>query len=66
MVTIMSAMNFPFSWVFYLTVIGQAFIILMVYKVLKDKYTTNKTFEHFYEDRPIQPLEVSVENEKFR
>jgi uncharacterized membrane protein len=62
-VTTMSVMNFPFNWVFYLTVIGQALIIVMVYKVLRDNYTTDKTFEHFYEDKPIEPVEVRADNE---
>ncbi|WP_299016596.1 hypothetical protein [uncultured Polaribacter sp.] len=53
LVTILASLNFSFSWVFYLTVIGQLFVLIMVYKVLKDKYTTNKTFEDFYEDNPI-------------
>ncbi len=52
-VTIMAAMNFPFNWVFYITVLGQAAVIFMVYKVLTDVYTTDKTFEDFYEDYPI-------------
>lgn len=52
-VTIMAAMNFPFNWVFYLTVIGQTMIVFMVYRVLKDNYTTEKTFADFYEDHPI-------------
>ncbi len=52
-ITIMSAMNFPFNWVFYVTVLGQIMIVNMVYKVLTDNYTTNKTFKDFYEDRPI-------------
>ncbi|WP_408034482.1 hypothetical protein [Tenacibaculum aestuarii] len=42
-----------FSWVFILTVIGQLLVVLMVYKVLRDHYTTSKTFEDFYEDFPI-------------
>jgi uncharacterized membrane protein len=62
-ITIMSVMNFPFNWVFYLTVIGQVFVIVMVYKVLTDDYTTDKTFEHFYEDKPIIPSDVQSENE---
>ncbi|MBQ4820951.1 hypothetical protein [Aquimarina sp. MMG016] len=53
LVTILAVMNFSFSWVFYLTCIGQLMIIIMVYKVLKDKYTTDKTFKDFYEDHPI-------------
>lgn len=62
-ITIMCAMNFPFNWVFYLTVFGQIMVVVMVYKVLTDNYTTDKTFEHFYEDRPI---EIPIEKEKFR
>lgn len=53
-VTIMSSMNFAYSWIFYLTVIGQFFVVVMVYSVLKDNYKTNKTFEDFYEDHPIK------------
>ena len=37
-VTIMATMNFAFSWVFYLTVLGQTMIVYMVYKVLTDHY----------------------------
>ncbi|MCA0154096.1 hypothetical protein [Winogradskyella vincentii] len=67
-ITVMSAMDFPFGWVFYLTVLGQVFLVVMVYKVLTDDYKTDKTFDHFYEDRPIEPLELRAENEteKFR
>lgn len=53
-VTIMAAMNFPFNWVFYITVLGQVMIVYMVYRVLTDNYTTNKTFKDFYEDFPIK------------
>jgi TRAP-type C4-dicarboxylate transport system permease small subunit len=56
-VTIMATMNFPFNWVFYTTVLGQVLVIFMVYKVLRDKYTTTKTFEDFYEDHPIREQE---------
>ncbi|MEM9142578.1 MAG: hypothetical protein AAGA86_06290 [Bacteroidota bacterium] len=52
-VTLMVAMDFPFNWVFYLTVLGQILIVYMVYKVLTDDYTTDKTFQHFYEDHPM-------------
>lgn len=50
---IMASMNFPFNWIFYLTVFGQALIVAMVYRVLKDDYTTEKTFDDFYEDYPL-------------
>ncbi|QCW99502.1 hypothetical protein FGM00_05020 [Aggregatimonas sangjinii] len=52
-VTIMVSMNFPFNWVFYVTVLGQVAVVFMVYKVLTDNYTTDKTFDDFYEDHPI-------------
>jgi hypothetical protein len=52
-VTIMVSMNFPFNWVFYMTVFGQALVVYMVYKVLTDDYDTPKTFDDFYEDNPI-------------
>ncbi|MDE1205303.1 hypothetical protein [Tenacibaculum larymnensis] len=51
--TVLVYTNIGFSWVFILTVIGQLLVVLMVYKVLKDHYTTDKTFEDFYEDYPI-------------
>ena len=50
----MATMNFPFIWVFYVTVLGQIMIVYMVYKVLTDPYETDKTFEDFYEDNPIR------------
>lgn len=53
LVTVMATLNFSFSWVFYITVLGQLMIVYMVYKVLTDNYKTLKTFEDFYEDYPI-------------
>ncbi len=53
LVTILVVMNIHFSWVFYLTCLGQIMIIVMVYKVLRDNYTTDKTFKDLYEDHPI-------------
>ena len=52
-VTIFSTMSLSFSWVFYLTVLGQVLLVYTVYKVLKDNYTADKTFDDFYEDYPI-------------
>ncbi|MBU2904654.1 MULTISPECIES: hypothetical protein [Arenibacter] len=52
--TIMTAMNFPFNWVFYITVLGQIMLVYMVVRVLKDNYTTDKTFKDFYEDYPLR------------
>ncbi len=52
-VTIMVSMDMPFNWVFYLTCLGQIMVAVMVYKVLTDNFTTEKTFSDFYEDHPI-------------
>ncbi|WP_010518600.1 hypothetical protein [Croceivirga radicis] len=52
-VTLMASMNLPFNWIFYLTVLGQAFVIVMVYVVLKDDYQTPHTFKDGYEDKPM-------------
>ena len=53
LLTIMVSMDVAFGWVFYTMCIGQFFVLVMVYKVLRDNYTTDKTFEDFYEDKPI-------------
>lgn len=52
-ITIMAALDFPFNWVFYLTVIGEGMMVYMVYAVLTDEYHSDKTFDDFYEDHPI-------------
>ncbi|MCG2420151.1 hypothetical protein K8089_14060 [Aequorivita sp. F47161] len=53
-VTIFAALDFAFGVIFYLTVVGQVALVFVVVKVLKDNYTTNKTFGDFYEDFPIE------------
>lgn len=58
-VSIMASMNMPFNWVFYLVVIGQVLVALMVYRVLVDNYSTTKTFQDFYEDHPIGREEIT-------
>ncbi len=45
--------NFSYPAVFYTVMAGQAWWIFTVYKVLTDDYTTDKTFEDWYEDHPI-------------
>lgn len=52
-ITIVAAMNLPFNWILFLTIIGQVMVIFMVYNVLTDTYSTTKTFADFYEDHPI-------------
>ncbi|HEY9186014.1 MAG TPA: hypothetical protein VIM94_11880 [Salegentibacter sp.] len=53
LVTVLSFFNVQFPLVFYLTIIGQAFLIYTVYNVLTNKYKTTKTFDDWYEDHPI-------------
>ena len=45
--------NFSFPVVLSAVVIGQAWWILTVYKVLTDNYSTDKTFDDWYEDYPV-------------
>lgn len=53
LLAIMTALNLPFNWIFYVTVAGQIMVVYMVYKVLRDSYSTDKTFDDFYEDHPM-------------
>ncbi|MBT8304135.1 MAG: hypothetical protein KJP09_06675 [Bacteroidia bacterium] len=53
LITIFVSMDMPFNVVFYLTCFGQLMVCVMVYKVLRDNYKTDKTFKDFYEDFPI-------------
>lgn len=53
-VSIMAALDVSFSWVFFLTLIGQILLVYTVYKVLIDNYKTDKTFDDWYEDEPIE------------
>lgn len=57
--TIMVSMGMPFNWVFYVTCLGEVLVVVMVYKVLRDTYTTDKTFEDFYEDHPIGKQKIT-------
>lgn len=50
---IMAYYNLPYSLIFYVTVGGQILFIFTVYKILTDDYSTDKTFEDWYEDHPI-------------
>ena len=44
----------PFNWIFFTTLMGQISLLVMVYKILTDDYSTEKTFDDWYEDRPIE------------
>jgi len=49
---IFTLMNLDYSWVFFITILGQGLFVFTVYKVLTDDYKTDKNFRDFYEDRP--------------
>ncbi|CAM4158406.1 hypothetical protein GIHI108528_07345 [Gillisia hiemivivida] len=49
LVAIFSVLNFPFPLVFYLVCFGQLLLIITVYKVLKEDYKPDSTFDEFYE-----------------
>ncbi len=50
---VMAYYNLPFSIIFYVTVGGQLLLIFTVYKILTDDYSTDKTFDDWYEDHPV-------------
>jgi uncharacterized membrane protein len=49
LVAIFSALNFPFPLIFYLVCFGQLLLLITVYKVLRDNYKPESTFDEFYE-----------------
>lgn len=53
-VAVMAFYELTFNWIFFSTLAGQASLLVMVYKILTDDYSTEKTFEHWYEDRPVE------------
>lgn len=57
LVTVLSFLNVQFPLVFYLTLIGQVFLIYTVYSVLTNNYKTTRTFDDWYEDHPIKEEE---------
>lgn len=52
-VAVMSALKLPFNWIFYVAIIGEITLVIMVYRILRDRYSTDKSFKDFYEDHPI-------------
>ncbi|MUP47305.1 hypothetical protein E0K83_16305 [Gramella sp. BOM4] len=50
LLTIFVNMNLPFAPLFFLMCLGQLLLMISVYKILTDNYSTTKTFDDFYED----------------
>ena len=53
-IAVMVFYNLSYPVVFYTVIFGQAFWLFTVYKVLTDKYSTEKTFDDWYEDHPME------------
>lgn len=54
--TVFSQLDVSLKLMNVLFITGNALVLLMVYSVLKDKYTTTKTFKDWYEDKPKEQL----------
>lgn len=54
LLAIFSALGVAFPIVYFLMCFGQILLLITVYKILTDNYTTTKTFDDFYEDHPIR------------
>ena len=52
----LSQTNIAISTAIVLFIVGQLLVIYMVYTVLKDNYSTTKTFKNWYEDHPRNTL----------
>ncbi|HKL36803.1 MAG TPA: hypothetical protein VJ899_10980 [Salegentibacter sp.] len=51
-ITVLVYFNADFPLIFYLTFFGQFLLIYSVYRILTDKYKTERTFDDWYEDYP--------------
>lgn len=49
--TILSRLTVPGGLIFLSFTIASALLFYMIYRVLKDPYTTQKTFSDWYEDK---------------
>jgi len=50
LVVVFSVLNFPFPLIFYMAFFGEILFLITVYKVLREDYKPNNTFEEFYEN----------------
>jgi len=50
--TIFASLNLSFSWVFYLSILGQSMLVVSVYAILKEDYHTDREFKDWYQDYP--------------
>ncbi|MEO2063703.1 MAG: hypothetical protein ABGW97_12030 [Christiangramia sp.] len=50
--TILAYFGGSFPLAFFTMLSGQACLLIAVYRVLREPYTSSKTFDDFYEDHP--------------
>lgn len=46
-----------FELIFFLTTAGQLLLVYTVYKILTDDYKTERTFDDWYQDEPLEKKE---------
>ena len=49
--TLMARLSLPFGVIYMAFLISQGLLLFMVYRILKDKFSTTKTFNDWYEDK---------------
>lgn len=54
---VISQTNISFTILFCLLLVGDFLILLMIYAVLSDKYSTQKKFKDWYKDHPMKTLD---------
>ncbi len=52
-IVVMVHFQVSFIFIFYTTLVGQLLLIFTVYRVLTDNHKTDKTFDDWYEDHPV-------------
>ncbi len=52
-IVVMVHLEVSFIFIFYSTLVGQLLLIFTVYRVLTDNHKTDKTFDDWYEDHPV-------------
>ena len=52
--TIMTRLEIPFPFIFLAFMITTCLFLYMVIRILKDPYSTQKTFTDWYEDKEIE------------
>ena len=52
--TLMARMSVPFGMIYLAFLLSQGLLIFMVWRILRDKYSTQKTFSDWYEDKDVR------------